>query len=99
LDEQKSTPYQPWLKHQRLLKLKKGEIVPVEIEIWPSSMLFKAGDSLRLVVQGGEIVTSNLMPLRCGHEETVNKGEHVIYTGGKYDSHLLVPVIPPKNRV
>ena len=29
-----------------------------------------------------------------GHTATVNKGEHVIYTGGKYDSHLLVPVIP-----
>ena len=96
LDEQRSTLYQPWLKHQRLLKLKEGEIVPVEIEIWPSSILFRAGESLRLVVQGSEIVTSNLMPLRCGHGETVNKGEHIIHTGGEYDSHLLVPVIPPK---
>jgi hypothetical protein len=26
---------------------------------------------------------------------TVNKGEHVIYTGGSYDSHLLIPLIPP----
>jgi predicted acyl esterase len=97
LDEQRSTPYQPWLKHQRLLKLKEGEIVPLEIEIWPSSTLFGAGESLRLVVQGDEIVTSSLMPLRCGHGETVNKGKHIIYTGGKYDSLLLVPVIPHKD--
>jgi len=23
-----------------------------------------------------------------------NQGNHIIHTGGKYDSHLLVPVIP-----
>ena len=33
LDEEKSTPYQPFHKHQREIKLKAGEIVPVEIEI------------------------------------------------------------------
>ena len=29
LDPEKSTPYQPWMKHEKLLKLKEGEIVPV----------------------------------------------------------------------
>lgn len=28
--------------------------------------------------------------------ETDNRGEHVIYTGGPYDSFLQIPVIPPK---
>ena len=32
------------------------------------------------------------MPI--AHEDSVNQGHHVIYTGGTYDSHLLVPVIP-----
>ncbi|MFC1861100.1 CocE/NonD family hydrolase [Chloroflexota bacterium] len=93
LDQEKSTPYQPWLKHEKLLKLKADEIVPVEIEIWPSSTLFKTGESLVLVVQGGDIITTGY---RYQHKETVNKGEHIIYTGGKYDSHLLIPVIPAK---
>ena len=26
----------------------------------------------------------------------INAGVHVIHTGGKYDSHLLVPIIPHK---
>ena len=30
------------------------------------------------------------------HEDTVNHGRHVIYAGGKHDSHLLVPDIPEK---
>jgi putative CocE/NonD family hydrolase len=90
LDEEKSMPYQPVFKHQRELKLKPGEIVPVEIEIWPSSTLFERGEKLRLVVQGRDILTYAAF----GHTETVNKGEHIICTGDKYDSHLLVPVIP-----
>jgi hypothetical protein len=28
------------------------------------------------------------------HEESVNRGHHVIHSGGRYDSYLLVPVIP-----
>jgi putative CocE/NonD family hydrolase len=99
LDTEKSTPYQPWLKHTRLLKLKKGEIVPVEIEIWPSSTLFKAGESLVLVVKGSEIITESSSPslkVRYEHMETVNKGYHIIHTGGKYDSYLQIPVVPPK---
>lgn len=94
LDEEKSTPYQPYHKHQREIKLKDGEIVPVEIEIWPSGTLFEQGEKLRLVVQGRDIYTYPGEMNTNGHTKTVNRGEHIIYTGGKYDSHLLVPVIP-----
>jgi predicted acyl esterase len=52
LDPARSTPWQPWLKHERLLKLSEGEIVPCEVEILASATGFKAGDRLRLVVQG-----------------------------------------------
>ena len=101
LDLERSTPYQPWLKHQRALKLSANEIVPVEIEIWPSSTLFHAGESLRLEVQGGAFTytRSNPLPLQHGrictrHDETVNSGRHTLHCGERYDSHLLVPVIP-----
>lgn len=91
LDEKESTPYQPYLKHKRLLKLQPGEVVPVEIEIWPSSTLFEAGEKLQIVVQGSDIRTYGPF---YPHTLTVNKGKHEILTGGKYDSHLLIPVIP-----
>lgn len=29
----------------------------------------------------------------------VNKGRHIIYTGGKYDSFLYVPIIPKKEEI
>jgi predicted acyl esterase len=94
LDEKQSTSYQPVHKHTREIKLKAGEIVPVEIEFWPSSTLFEVGEKLRVVVQGSDIYWYPTEMHTNGHTATVNKGKHVIYSGGKYDSHLLVPVIP-----
>jgi predicted acyl esterase len=96
LDPEKSKPYQPILKHQREIKLKPGEIIPVEIEILPSSTLFEKGEKLRVVVQGSDIYNYPEEYHSDGHTDTVNKGQHVIFTGGKYDSHLLVPVIPAR---
>jgi len=93
-----------WLKHQRALKLEPGEIVPVEIEIWPSSTLFRKGETLQLTVQGGDFsyTKSNPLPVEHGripvsHARTVNRGRHTLHTGGRYDSHPLVPVIPQDN--
>jgi uncharacterized protein len=94
LDEEKSTPYQPVHKHLREIKLNPGEIVPVEIEIWPTSVLFEPGEKLQVVVQGSDIYNYPEEVQSNGHTDTINKGEHVIHTGGRYDSHLLVPVIP-----
>lgn len=91
LDEARSTPWQPWYRHERLLKLQPGDVVPVEIEVLPSATGFAAGDELRLVVQGHDIVD---FFARFKHEETVNRGHHVIHAGGRYDSHLLIPVLP-----
>ena len=93
LDPEQSTPYQPFLLHRREQKLTPGEIVPVEIEIWPSGTAFHPGDTLRVVVQGSDIRKYDKQwAMYVRHELLVNQGKHTIYTGGPYDSHLLVPV-------
>jgi predicted acyl esterase len=94
LDPQRSTPWQPWHTHTREVKLTPGEIVPVDIEFWPTSVLFEPGERLRLVVQGSDIYWYPSEGHTDGHLDTVNKGDHVIHTGGKYESFLLAPVIP-----
>jgi predicted acyl esterase len=103
LDPKRSTPYQPWHRHTREQKIRPGEVVPVEIEIWPSSTLFRAGESVQVSVQGGDVPRPALDALpalhsanRYQHEELVNRGRHTIHSGAKYDSHLLVPIVPPK---
>jgi predicted acyl esterase len=40
LDPSRSTPLRPWRSHTRIQKVDSGDIVPVEIEIWPSATLF-----------------------------------------------------------
>jgi predicted acyl esterase len=98
LDEARSTPERPWHPHDREEPLPDGEAVPLEIEIWPSSTLFRAGEKLRVVVQGSDVYKDALPKLPFArHENTRNAGTHVIRTGGKFDSHLLAPFIPPRS--
>ncbi len=92
-DPKKSDIFQPYFPYNNPQKLKPGEIVPVEIEVWPQSKIFHAGEQLRVEITGRYERIGWIEPFAF---DTDNKGHHVIHTGGKYDSYLLVPVIPPK---
>jgi uncharacterized protein len=93
LDETASTPQQPVYRHQQDLPLSEGEVVPVDVEIWPSGTVFRAGETLRLVVQGRDLHVYGEDVFAQRHAFTLNAGEHVLHTGGRYDAHLLVPVV------
>lgn len=94
LDAARSTPEQPWHTHTEELPLTPGEPVPLDIEILPSSTLFEAGSTLRVIIQGRDIYT--FPGVRHGqlHERTRNAGQHLLHTGGRFDAHLTIPVIP-----
>lgn len=93
LDEERSTPWQPRLRHDRQLPLRPGERQAVDIEIWPSSTLFEVGETLRLVIQGRDLHRYGIGASQA-HEDSANRGRHRIHTGGAHDSHLLLPLIP-----
>ncbi len=90
LDAARSTPWQPVLAHRGASDVPVGEPFAVDIEILPSSTLFRAGETLRLTIQGRDLFEHPAL----GHGYPVNEGIHTIHAGGDYDSHLLVPVIP-----
>ncbi|ATQ30222.1 hypothetical protein CS378_16690 [Rhodococcus ruber] len=94
LDQDRSTPEQPVHTHRSIEPLPTAEPVALDIEIWPSSTVFAAGETLRLVVQGRDLNSYPAMTPTFAHDQTVNSGTHTIHSGGKFDSHLLVPVIP-----
>ena len=50
LDEARSTEAEPYYTFTTEQKLKPGEIVPVEIEIWPMGLYFNEGEILQLTV-------------------------------------------------
>jgi predicted acyl esterase len=97
LDVLRSRAEQPVHLHRREQRLAPGEVVAVEIEIWPSSTLFRKGERLRVVVQGSDVYPYPYrapgLPLAL-HSDTRNQGVHCVWAGGNFDSHLLVPVIP-----
>ncbi len=88
LDSSLSMPLRPWHSHTRIQKVRSGEIVPVEIEIWPSATLFEAGSTLQVTIQGQDAARYPAF----GHRKLVNRGWHTIFTGGPYDSSLAVPL-------
>ena len=57
-------------------------------------MLWHAGQQLRVIVSGRYLREPGWYEPFAW--DLRNKGEHIIHTGGRYDSHLLVPVIPSK---
>jgi predicted acyl esterase len=96
LDPERSTAERPVHLHTHEERLAEGECVPVDIEFWPFSTRFEAGESLRLVIAGSDIYRKEegvMLPFPL-HEDTRNRGTHIVRTGGGYDSSLLLPVIP-----
>ena len=93
LDQKASKHFEPVLSHLKEEKLSAGEIVPVDIAIVPSSKIWHKGQQLRLEIAGRYIREGWFEPLSW---ETDNKGNHIVHTGGAYESFLQIPVIPPK---
>lgn len=96
LDAERSRIDRPWHPHDVEQPLHPGERVPVEIEIWPSSTLFRAGEALRLVVAGHDIYPKEegaMLPFAL-HEQTLNNGTHVLHMGGTFDALLRLPIVP-----
>ncbi|TMG73126.1 MAG: hypothetical protein E6H80_10430, partial [Betaproteobacteria bacterium] len=88
-----SLPYRPYHAHVEREWLKAGEPVQVEVEIWPTSMVFKKGHRIRLDIQPRDGVGSAPYTHYCAD---YNTGTNTIFTGGGRASYLLLPVIPKK---
>ncbi|KAA9160740.1 CocE/NonD family hydrolase [Amycolatopsis acidicola] len=92
LDEAASTPYRPVHSHTARSLITPGEVVAVDVEIWPSSTFFARGDRLRLTVAGKDTFAYPPGTHVMAHTDTVNIGRHVVHTGGDRGSYLIVPV-------
>ena len=84
LDHELSRPYRPYHRHVRRLYLTPGEIVRVEVEIWPTSMVFKKGHRIRLDVQPRDGVgSSHYMHY---HADYNSGATNTLYAGGDMDA-------------
>jgi predicted acyl esterase len=94
LDPKLTTLSRPYHLHKRLLPLKPGEPTEIQIEIWPTSMVYRKGSRIALILAANHPMTELMSPLTGRYREP--HGKNTIYTGGKYASYLQIPVVPPK---
>jgi len=76
-------------KHDLLIE--KGQSVRLDVEVWPTCMVFRKGHRIRLDIQPRDGVGS--APY-THYSADYNVGDNAVYTGGSMASHLLPPVVP-----
>jgi putative CocE/NonD family hydrolase len=94
LDQDKSRPYRPYHKHQRRLYLRGGEVAPVDVEIWPTSMVFRCGHRIRLDIQPRDGIGSGAY---THYVADYNDGWNRLHMSAEHEAFLLLPVIPQVN--
>ena len=94
LDPARSTAYRPFHTHDEIQKLTPGEPVSLEIEIWPTSVVFARGHRLVLEVGSHDDPRSTFQ--HSDPRDRVQDGTNTIHTGSGFDSHLLLPIIPSR---
>jgi uncharacterized protein len=56
LDNKLSKPYRPYHSHRSKQPLKPGAVVPLDVEIWPTSIVVPAGYRVALTIRGKDYV-------------------------------------------
>src|SRR6266516_7060595 len=56
LDKTFSKPYRPYHSHDKIEPLRKGEVVELDIEIWPTSIVVPPGHRIGLSIRGKDYV-------------------------------------------
>lgn len=112
LDVELTLPFRPFHTHDEVQPLIPGEVVELDIEIWPTSIVVPAGWTIALTVQGKDYQYSDQVQ-RVGwftmtgvgpfkHDDPSDRpaelfdGKVSIHLGGGRQNYVLVPVIPPR---
>lgn len=104
-DPERSRPGQPYHVHKAREPLAPGEPYRVEVEIWPTSIVLPAGYRIALRIDARDFERETATGPRKGsgpflhtdpsdRSPAILSGTNTIHTGGRFDSHLVLPRIP-----
>lgn len=92
LDDTRSTATVPVHTFDRVEKLQPGEIVDVEIDLFPIGLTFGPGEQLRLVISAHNML-GGIFPGNAFYDGRTT-GHVTLHTGGSKASYLNLPVMP-----
>jgi predicted acyl esterase len=104
LDPARSTSYRPFHPHDGEDKLTPGTLYEVDVEIWPTSIVYPKGYTMALTIGGKDFERPGATGMMKGsgifmHDSIADRpapefaGINTIHTGGAQASHLLLPRI------
>ena len=70
-----------------------GEIVELMVPVWPIGVVYEAGEGLLLRISGHDMSLPEIEALKPREPRDENRGQHIVHTGGEYDSYLVLPRI------
>ncbi len=97
-----SRPWRVAHRHDLPQPLVPGEPVELDVEIWPTSMVFPRGSTLALRLAGRDFEFPGI-PGRILHNHPAGRdpatygGTHTMHTGGERGAWLTMPLIPPSD--
>ena len=96
LDQEKSLPYQPYHPHTRKEALTPGKVYEYAIEIRETSMVFREGHRIELLIKGQDAPWEGKEYFRdvFWHLPRRVETEHTVFHTPEHASYLLLPVIP-----
>lgn len=78
----------PFHPHDKEEKISEGTIVPLEIGIWATGIVFEPGESIELRVGGCYPGIANFGT----NDHSLNVGRHTVHFGADYPSKLILPI-------
>ncbi|MGE5146992.1 MAG: CocE/NonD family hydrolase C-terminal non-catalytic domain-containing protein, partial [Candidatus Eiseniibacteriota bacterium] len=105
LDAKRSKPGRPFHPHDEIQKLEPGEIYEVDVEFWPTCIVIPKGWRLAVTIGGRDFERPEATTFMKGsglflHNDPDDRGTpefagvNTIHSGGRFPSHLLMPLIP-----
>lgn len=85
-------PTEVWYPHYDSQKVPWGEVVELDIGIWPGGIRFDEGESLRLEIKGHDPILPEYAPLHR-NVPNLNVGKHRVHTGPECLSHITLPLL------
>jgi predicted acyl esterase len=98
LDTQRSTEWRPWHRHTDELALVRDVPVPLDVEIWPTSIVLERGDRLILEVSSSDESGAFFKMGQDPRDRPATRfdGHNTLHTGGDHVAYLRLPVISNK---